>query len=70
MDESLEISEEYFLTSSDGYRYRIYKDPDELIIFEYQEFNKEKKMYEKVDSFQIPEVHIKQFAQLLFSKFA
>ena len=68
MSESMEVSEEYFLTNSAGYRYRIYKDPDELIFFEYQELNKERK-YEKVDSFKIPEAHIKQFAQLLHSKF-
>lgn len=70
MNDNLEVSEEYFLTSSNGYRYRVYKDPDELIIFEYQEWNSEKKIYEKVDFFKMPEVHIQQFAQLLYSKFA
>jgi hypothetical protein len=70
MNSTLEVSEEHFLTSSDGYRYRVYKDPDELVFFEYQEWNSEKKMYEKIDSFKIPEAHIKQFAQLLYSKFA
>lgn len=70
MSANLEVSEEHFLTSSDGYRYKIYKDPDELIIFEHQEWNLEKKIYEKVDFFKIPEVHIQQFAELLYSKFA
>lgn len=55
---------EVFLEDTDGYRYRIRQDGDEMMFIEYQEWTKEG-VFLKKEEFSFPNMHLEQIIEAL-----